>query len=304
MITLKPYHIVADGFSRIRVRSYNPEKFPVNPEEQRFLDDFVAKQTEAAQKKGGRFFDGDMVGVRMDSLAADGPELSFDAQVMKYSQHAARFRGNPTSPMQAVYVNALCITRDGKLVFGRSQATEAQWMGRFGIPAGGVLVGPDGYVSLGNEIGAECGEEVGLVPEYHLAERMIPGWIGGMSRREKNYHLTTSFVAPLRLTAKEYEEYFADWKAAQDKLREHTAQRSEKIPKVEFAQLVFLPNDAKKLVPIIEEQDAKGNDAQIMGKSLDVVEEWARTYKCDPEGLKESKKDGAEVYLPQPEISS
>lgn len=304
MPQVKPYHIVADGFSRIRVRSYNPEKFPVNPEEQRFLDDFVAKQTEAAEKRGGRFYDGDMVGAWMSSIAADGPELGMTTQAMKYSQHAGLFRDNPRSPIQAVYVNALCITRDGRVVFGKSQATETQWMGRFGIPAGGVLVGPDGYVSLGGEIGSEAVEEIGLVPEYHLAEPMIPGWINGMSRREGNYHITTSFIAQLRLTAKECEEYFKDWKAAQDKLREKMMVRGEKLPKVEFEQLAFVPNDAKEFGKIVEEQAAKGKNAQIMGKSLDVVEEWVRTYKCDPEKLKESKKKGVRVYLPQPEISS
>ncbi len=297
----KSYHIVADGFSSIKVTAYNPGLFSHPTAERAFLDKFVAEQTARAQARNGLFFDGDLVGIVMSSLVPQGQTLKAEAQHLKYSEHAGLFRSNPEAPVQAAYVNSLAITQDGYLVFGTTQATEADWMGKLGLPAGGLNLGPDGFPSLGTQIYRELSEELGIASEYHFMEELIPGWMNGGSKREGNYHVTVSFVTPLRLNKAEMDEYFKDWKAANEKWMNAAKARGEKV-KVEFKDLRFIPNDQKYMLQFIAEQDSKGKNANLLGKSLDVVEEWARKYNCDPEQLKESKKLGTQVYLPQPKL--
>ena len=67
-------------------------------------------------------------------------------------------------------------------------------------------------------------------------------------------------------------------------------ERGEKVGITEFKELRFLPNDQKYLLKFIEEQDAKGKSANMLGKYLDVIEEWVRTYNCDIEKLKSSRQ--------------
>lgn len=248
---------------------------------------------------GGVFYDGDLVGVEMNSFLSSGDELSFDTQRMSYSQHAGLFRKSTNAPLQALYVNSLMVTEDERLVFGVTQATETDWLGKLSVPAGAVKEGPDGYPSLGAQLYREITEEVGISPDYHIRnEVIIPGWINGMSQREKNYHLTASFVTPLKLTEKEIKEWFKDWITALKKWSSFARERGLNI-KSEFADLRFLPNDRNYLLKFIEEQDKMNTKANLLGKSLDVVEEWVRSYNCDIEALKASKT-GARIYLPQP----
>ncbi len=295
------YHIVADGFSSVRIRSYNPELFKVSNDKKRYLDDFVEEQIKNAKAKGGLFYDGELIGVLMDSFKIKNNEISFDAQKMNYSQHAGLFRKDSNALIQAFYVNGLTITYDNRLIFGTTQATEADWMGKLNLPAGSLRISPDGYPSLGSQFYEEIIEELGIAPDYHIKDKkIIPGWINGMSKRENNYHLTTSFITNLRLTEKEMKEYFDDWKNAQLRWIKSAEERGEKV-KLEFKDLRFIPNDNKYLINFIEEQDNKGKGANILGKSLDVIEEWTTKYNCDVEKLK-SSKDKARIYLPQPKI--
>ena len=296
------YHIVADGFSRIRIRDHNPELFGISDKDKKYLESFVEEQTRKAKERGGVFYDGSLIGILMDSFMIKDGELSFDAQNINYSQHAGLFRKSFNAPLQAMYVNGLTITQDNKLVFGTTQATEADWMGKLNLPAGGLKIGPDGFPSLGAQFYEEIIEELGITPDYHIKNKeIIPGWINGMSKREGNYHLTTSFITYLLSNEKELSQYFGDWKEAQIKWMMNARERGEKVGITEFKELRFLPNDQKYLLKFIEEQDAKGKSANMLGKSLDVIEEWVRTYNCDIEKLK-SSKDNTEIYLPQPKF--
>jgi len=293
-MTNNKYHVVADGFSSIRVNAYNPEQFKTSEGENERLDDFVKKQTERARRNGGSFYDGEMIGTLVDSIKTNKRELSFNAQNMRYSQHAGLFRINPFAPIQATYVNAVTLTLDDRIVLGTTQATEANWMGKLSIPAGGLTLGPDGFPSLGHQLYAELSEEVGISPEYHLIGKIIPGWIAGASAREGNYHLTTSFVVPLQMTENDLKEWFNDWKFAQQKWLVKSGR------KIELKDLRFLPNDPTKLNVFLSEQDSRGENANILGKTADVIDIWANRYNCDPHKLQNLKE--ARVYLPQPKI--
>lgn len=303
MTLTKPYHIVAEGFSHIDIR-YNPGAFHVSSEEQEFLGNFVSVQAAKAKERGGLFFDGDMTGILLHGESApkaEGDTIRLEMQAMKYSQHAGLFRAKHNSPIQAAYVSGLVITRDNYLVFGKNQATEVNFMGKLGIPAGGIIEGFAGAPSF-DQLYRELSEEIGFAEEYHLEGEVIPGWMNGMSAREGNYHLTTSFVVPLRLSKDELHDYFKEWKETQQKLLARIEQSGGKRKRVEFADLHFLPNDAVYLREFIDDQDSKGAAANLLGKSLDVVDEWVRHYKCDPFRLALAKKDGVKLHLPQPLI--
>jgi ADP-ribose pyrophosphatase YjhB (NUDIX family) len=289
---MKMYHVVADGFERFRIREYCSVLPEISGEEKEFLDSFVQEQRAKARERDGSFYDGDIVGLLMQSLQTDGSEISAATQRIKYSYHAGLYRVDPNAALQALYVNGIMITRDNRLVLGTTQATEADWMGKLSLPAGAVDVGPDGYPSLGAQVLREFAEECGLSIDHHVAERKIfPGWINGMSAREGNYHLTVSFICPLIFNEMEMSEYFRDWKALQEK---------SGGGKVEFENLRFLPNDPRYISEFVKEQDTSGN-ARTLGKSLDVMEEWASRYGCDMEELKGSKGE-TRLYLPQPRI--
>jgi hypothetical protein len=296
------YHIVADGFSRIRAVSHYQEIYQPSLAEQRSLDGFVSHQREQAQSHDGQFFDGNLIGVYLNSIVSEGSVLSFTARTIKYSQHAGLFRNKADSGIQAMYVNAIVITRDNRIVFGTTQFTEADYMGKMSVPAGALECGPDGWPSPGAQIYRELSEEIGFAADYHLSSAIIPGWINGMSCRENNYHLTTSFIVPLKLTENEMQEYFRGWKAAQDSWISISHAHGEKT-KTEFKDLIFVPNDPYYLANFIEEQDCMGSAAHLLGKSLDVIEEWVTQYKCNPETLLESRRDGTQVYLPQPLVA-
>lgn len=293
-MTKNKYHVVADGFSSIRINSYNPEQFKNSECENERLDAFVKEQTERAQRRGGSFYDGAMIGILVDSIKTNKGELSFDTQNMRYSQHAGLFRTNPFAPIQAAYVNAVALTLDNRIVLGTTQATEANWMGKLSIPAGGLTLGPDGFPSLGHQLYAELSEELGISPEYHLSRRIIPGWITGASAREGNYHLTTSFIVPLQMTKNNLKEWFDDWKSAQQKWLTKSGR------KIELKDLRFLPNDPARLNFFLSEQDSRGKDANILGKTADVIDVWANRYNCDSHKLRNSEE--TRVYLPQPKI--
>lgn len=295
-ISKRPYHIVADRFSTIGVRVHNPELYVPSPEDQKRIDAFVDSQTKRAKERGGAFYDGDMIGVPMNSFKTERSELSFDTRRLRYFQHAGVNRWEREAPIQAAYVNGLLITKDNRLVCGLSQVAEPQWLGTFGIPAGSLNLGPDGFPSMGAQIYREISEEVGIVPDYQIIE-IVPGWINGASKREKTYSLTTSFVVPLKMNEAEARDYFEGWKAAQEKWMSSATARGEKM-KTEFKRIHFLPNDPNYL----QEDTIKKGGVNIQGKSMDVVQEWAEEYGCDLERLKESKKSGARIFLPQPRI--
>ena len=301
-----PYHVVAEGFSHIDLK-YSPETYAVSREEKEFLDDFVAIQAAKAKEKGGLFFDGDMTGILLrgenaPTVRGNVDTLALNMQAMKYSQHAGLFRARHDAPIQAAYLCGLAITRDNYLVFGKNQATEVNFMGKLGIPAGGIIEGFGGAPSF-DQLYRELSEEIGFAEEYHLDGKVILGWMNGMSAREGNYHLTTSFIVPLRLSKDELHDYFKDWKDTQQRLLARIEKSGGKKKKVEFADLHFLPNDADYLRNFIDEQDSKGKDANLLGKSLDVVEEWVSRYSCDPFKVELiAKNEGAIVYLPQPLI--
>ena len=86
-------------------------------------------------------------------------------------------------------------------------------------------------------------------------------------------------------------DYFNDWKA-----------QNYHEERMEFEDLRFLPNDPKYILRFIEEQDGGNNAQRMLGKSLDVIEEWAKRYKCNIECLKNSKME-THFYLPQLRIS-
>jgi len=62
------YHIVADGFSRIRIRDHNPELFGISDKDKKYLESFVEEQTRKAKERGGVFYDGSLIGILMDSF--------------------------------------------------------------------------------------------------------------------------------------------------------------------------------------------------------------------------------------------
>jgi hypothetical protein len=290
----KSYHIVADGFSSIDVVSYDNQTFQIDPFQEQIMQAFVEKQMERTKAAKGEFKDGLLVGILMDSLKADNQTVQLAMQNIRYFQHAGLFRTNANAPIQAAYVCALVITADNRLVFGDTQFTEAQFMGKLAIPAGGIGTPVnDKTPSYMAQLYKETGEEIGLAGDMHAEiSGIIPGWINGMSRREGNYHLTTSFVVKHKFTADQIQKYF-------NLMRDFHASQGIKT---EYKRLVAIPNDKKYLETFIEEADAKGKDSNLQGKSLDVVEEWVRTYDCDPEKLIERKSQGARVYLPQPLI--
>lgn len=293
----QPYHVIADNFSSVRISSYNPEKFKTTEEQKQRIDAFAAEQMRRVREKGGLFFDGDLVGILMDSFKADDGQLSFDTQKIKYFQHAGLFRTDRCAPIQAMAVNSVMITSDGMIVFGKKQATEAGLMDKLGIPAGLLSIGPDGMPSLGAQIYREMSEEAGITPDYHI-EDIVLGWTNGMSTRERNYHMTTSFVTLLKMPEKALNEWFDYWKFGQ----EHLMKTEQAGKKTEFDGLHFIPNDPQYLRQIIEEQDEKWKNANLGGKSLDVIEAWVERYNCDISQLKASKSKG-NIYLPQPAIA-
>lgn len=288
---MKTYHIAADGFSRIRIRSYN-HGLSISCEEQGYLDRFTKEQVRRAEEVGGLFYDSDMVGVKIDSICPENDTIVFDAQRIRYSQHAGLFRNNAAAPVQALYVEAITVTSDERLVFGLAQATEKAFMGKLSTPAGGVEIAPDGFPSVGGHLYRELSEELGISPDYHIMnENVVPGWVNGASKREGTYHLAFTFFVPLRLTEYELTQWFADWKNAQNRLNKKT----------ELGELFFIPNVPARVLRLLEESDnEKGR--KVQGKDSDEVEEWATTYACDLEKLKASKT-GARIYLPQPVIS-
>lgn len=290
---MNEYNIIADGFSQINILKHYQEIPKVSEEEKRYLEDFVREQTRKSEERKGLFFDGDMIGVKINSIKSEGTKLELETQSMKYSQHAGLFRLNPNVPLQALYVNSILITKDDKIVFGTTQATEAQWMGKLNLPAGGLTLSPDKYPSPGEQIEREIAQEIGLISGVHYDEQgIIPGWMNGMSSREGNYHYTISFVTPLNLDEKQLIEWFEGIRDLVSRLG----------IKTEFKKLSFFPNDPEYIKRFIEKQDEKGKDANLLGRSCDVIEEWSRTYECDPEKLKQSKLKGSKVYLSQPEI--
>lgn len=282
---MKKYHIVADGFSVVKATSYKASVFST-PDKDAFLEDFIDRQRRASMGKGGSFYDGDIVGLLTSSVSVNGNEVNFETQRIKYSQHAGLFRGDANSPIQAMYVSGLLVTSDNRIVLGTTQATEADWMGRLGIPAGALNVSPDGFPSLGAQIYREISEEIGIAPDYMTHDSILPGWINSTSTREHNYHFTTSFVVPIILAERQMREFFGDWKHAQESIGRKT----------EFKDVKFLPNDPHYIDRFAEDQDRKGRNADLLGKSLDVIEEWATKYGCDPEKLKASKT-GAKIYI-------
>lgn len=287
------FHVVADGFSEIEATDYTSEIFPVSAEQRAFLDNFTAEQIVKSKKTGGTFYDGDLVGVKMGSMRVKEGRLAFGLQKIKYSQHAGIFRGKHDSPIQALYVNGLVLTKDNYLVLGVTQIAESGNVGKVGLSAGAVeekdQVG--GKISLETAIAREMNEELGLEHKRHY-EGMVPGWMNGASQREKNYHLTTSFVVPVRMTAEEMTKYFNDWKKEQEKAGKKT----------EFKGIALLENSTDKIKAFIAEQDSLGSKAKLLGKSLDVLEVWAEKYGCNPDNLVDSYKQGARVYLPQPKL--
>jgi hypothetical protein len=60
----------------------------------------------------------------------------------------------------------------------------------------------------------------------------------------------------------------------------------------------------KYLNEFIEEQNNKGNSVNLLGKSLDVIEEWTNEYSCDIEKLKASKYEGPKIQAPSALIDS
>ncbi|MAG47684.1 hypothetical protein CL617_03685 [archaeon] len=289
----KSYHIIADGYKTIRIKSYNPNTPKISSTEKEFLKKFIKEQSEKSKSVGGSFYDGSLVGALIDSIKLKDKEISFDTQQIKYSQHTGLYRNSHSSKIQAVYVNSLVITDDNMLVFGKTQATEHDWMNRLGIPAGGLQESPDGSPSLGSTIYAELAEEIGIAPEHHIKKGgIIPGWISGASKREKNYHLTVSFITSLKLSQKEMTSWFKQWK--------NSVENNIKSIKVEFKDLEFIPNDYNHLKKFIVEQNKMGNKSVILPKTLDVLEEWVTTYKCDIKNLGKNKG----LYLPQPKLKN
>lgn len=286
-------HIVADGFLEADIK-FNELEFKTPEADKSRLERFFTQQIENAKNRGGTFFDGDLVGINMSSLKSEGQKISFKAQNIKYSQHAGLFRDNSNAPIQALYVNALAVTSDDKLVLGVTQVAEAENIGKVGLSAGAVESKDrvNGRLSLEAAIARETGEELGLIPGQHY-DVLIPGWMNGGSVREGNYHLTVSHFVPLKLTAEQLKKYFDSWKAKED----------AKGAKTEFKGIEFIPNDPGYIREFIAQQDKAGKNAKLLGKSLDVLEVWAEKYNCDPRKLAESKKEGARVYLPQPKLN-
>jgi hypothetical protein len=290
----KQYHVVADGFDKLNIVNFNPNTFHVDSEQQKKVDVYFERAKLAAEKVGGVFYDGDMIGILVDSFKGNGNNLNLELQKMKYSQHAGLFRSNRDSPIQAAYVAGLVVTADNYLVFGTTQQTEAQFMGKLGLPAGGLEPSfADTVPSFGLQLYKEMSEEIGFAGNEHIysQKRIVPGWMTAMSTREGNYHFSTSFVVPHKMTKSELNQYFTDWKNSQEKLN----------MKTEFKQLTFLPNDSKYLNKFIDDQ-VTNKGANLQGKSLDILEEWVRKYNCDILTLEDSKKEGTKTYLPQPYI--
>lgn len=270
----KQYHVVAEGFDTIRIGSYNPYLLPVSKSDDDFLKVFIKGVSKNE----------DMVGVNLPSISLDDKTLRFDTRRISYAQHASLLRSNPSSLVQALYVAGLVLTSDERLVFGLTQATENQFMNKFGVPAGGVSLSPDGFPSLGAALYRELGEELGLVPEVQV-ENIIPGWITGASKRENNYHLSAVFLVPLRMTSKELCDFFDEWK------NQYVVLTGEKS---EFAYLNFVPNSPTELKEWLA-------GCTVLGKSKDIVDEWVNSYGCSPDNLK-SRPSG--LFLPQPTIDS
>ncbi|MFW6449547.1 MAG: NUDIX hydrolase [Nanoarchaeota archaeon] len=238
------------------------------------------------RRKGGTFYDGDLVAVDMALWEVNDYSLSVLGQRIKYSQHAGLYRKNPDAPFQAIYVNGIMITKDERIVLGKTQATEANWLGNLSLPAGGVKVPNKGAPSLPLEAMREMDEETGIFEYSHLPE-VIVGWINSKSEREGNYHLTQSYVCPLTISSSEMRDCFRDWKSDKEKEGKQS----------EFSDLRFIPNNYKYLNSCIDKQDNHKNPV-YSGKSLDVLEAWSRAYNCDLMKLIQSK-DQPRIYLSQ-----
>lgn len=270
---MKSYSVVADGFSRVHIASHNSAVFPVTSEQQAYLDEFIVRKS---RETGATFYDGDMVGVPAGELSAAFDELTLGTRRMKYSQHAGLFRMRADAPIQALYVSGIVVTSDNRFVLGTAQATEKQWMDRINIPAGLVQVSPGGFPSLGAELYRELFEELGLLPDFVIGE-IMPVCMHGPSRREGNFHYSVPFFVPLKMDEARLRSWFEYWT--------HGLKSFGETP--EFASLNFYPNEPAHIKRMLEEEDAK-SEPQIIGRALDIVEEWAG-YECDPEKLRASK---------------
>lgn len=292
----KNYHIVASGFKSIKNNSHNPEVFETPKDHKEALDDFVVEAIKSAEAKGGQFFDGDMVGVTGFSI--DEKDVIIDTQAMKYSQHAGLFRTMHDAPIQAMYVCGLVLTSDNKLVFGNSQFTEADFMGKLGIPAGVIVANQDGVVlPLRDQLYGRLEKEMGLTEAHYDRQKVTPGWVTGMSRRESSFHYTTSFVVPLGIDSHELNEHFKTWKTAQD----DALQAQGKKP--ELKELRYLPNNPEIIMNYLAIEDKKGNATSILGKTADVVEAWALEYGSHAGAIvRHNFEKGPKIYIPQPKL--
>lgn len=288
---MKKYHIVADGYESFRIGGCHPVLPELSPENKRLLENFVKEQRKKAEEKGGSFYDGNLVGVVINSWRTHGTEVSALTQRIKYSYHAGLYRNEHNAPIQALYTNGLMITKDNRLVFGTTQIVETDWLGKLGLPAGVTKTNKHDHVELTVQALRKFEEDCGIRKHHIVDGTLIPGWVNGMSSRERNYHLTASFICPLNLTEKEMKEYFDAWK----NLMEITGN------KMKFKYIGFLPNEPEYVSSFVQKQDQMGKDANMLGKSLDVIQEWAEKYKCDVEKLKESKGK-PKVYPQQPKI--
>ena len=286
------YHVVADGFSRVVMAEFNDDLPVLTKEQKQSLDDSVAQQTAQARRQNTVFFDGAMVGV--SAMFAHGDRLVLHPQAITYAMHRHLLRTDPHAHVQALYVNALVITSDERLVCGINDAVDAAKVDKVSLPAGNVALGPTKEPSPDAALYAELGQELFLIPEVHYSPKDITlGWISGMSQRNSDYHYTLSFVVPTKFSARDLHDHF------------HSAREaiiSIEGGKTEFSNIVAVPNDRVYLAGYIEKHDRKctaGARAMLEGKTLDVLQEWAQRYHADVEKLRASKT-GAHVYLPQP----
>ncbi len=297
----KRYHVPFSGYSGIRIGSFDPNthQIPVGDKVKgKTFAQFISEKEEIEKLKGGTFFDDPIVAISMDpaDIKVENNHLVFKGVASSYFRFAFS-RSQPTS-LQAAYVNAVVLTKPDetgeKIVFGSSTKAEGAYLGKLGVPAGGLLISPDGHPSFGAQIYRELGEEIGVNHDLDIS-RIIPGWAIGASKREGTYHPTFSFVVQLNTDGKQTKEKYEDWRATQKKAKNEP----------EFGKnLRLLPNDPDYMMRFIKEQDAMdAGTANIQGKSLDVIDFWVYRYGCDISKLKASQAEGSKIELPQPSIS-
>jgi hypothetical protein len=140
-----------------------------------------------------------------------------------------------------------------------------------------VLTGPDGFPSIGCQLYRELAEEIGFNHDAQVTD-ILPGWITGASKREGSYHLSMSFIVPVKQSSKELAEYFGAWREVQKLLG----------GKTEFRKLEFLPNDEQEIICLLENKICWA-EKRAYWKRQQTYWKSGQAYHTDIERLRASK---------------